>query len=66
MGIDLARQSSPIDDAFLLINPVGHEPGDQYPDDGEKPDEKTNPEHAYRLAANICERRFKMIATPPD
>jgi hypothetical protein len=67
MGIDLARQCSAVDDAFLLIDPIGHQPGDQYPDDGKQPDEKADPEHAYRLAAGrICGRSVKMIATSPD
>ncbi len=46
MNVDRARQRNPVDRQLLIMSPPRRQTGKKNPDDGDKANDKTQPNHA--------------------
>jgi hypothetical protein len=46
MNIDRARERDSIDRQLLIVNAIGRKTGEQNPDQRDKPDDETQPNHS--------------------
>ena len=46
VDVDRARQRDAVDRQFLIVDAIGREPGEQNPDQRDKTDDETQPNHS--------------------
>jgi hypothetical protein len=47
MNVDRARQRDPVDRQLLIVDAIGRKTGEQNPDERDKTDDETQPNHSF-------------------
>ena len=63
MNVDRARQRDAVDRQFLIVDAIGREPGEQNPDQRDKTDDETQPNHSLTRKWEVGEEEEQHLTS---